>query len=139
MSPRGFALAAALGCAGFACGGSDGVEPPPPPPPPPAGPAAINFDVTTDLSLEHGGLLLAVVGGAVDSVTGLAGYEVFHASSATGARAIVFGAIVNGPLMRVWVPDASRAAQYGVTVTEGAVRGSYAVLPGTIYQVSRRP
>ncbi len=139
MSRRGSTFALALACIGFACGGSDGVGPPPPPPPPPVAPGAVNFDVVTAVNLEDGGLLLTVLGGAVDSVTGLAGYEVFQTLTATGARAMVFGSIVDGPLIRVWVPDVSRAGQYSVRVDEGAIRGTYAVLPGASYSVTRQP
>ncbi|MGH7515925.1 MAG: hypothetical protein ACREOC_00440 [Gemmatimonadales bacterium] len=139
MSRRGSALTLALSCVGFACGGSDGVGPPPPPPPPPGEPGALNFHVVTAANLEDGGLLLTVLGGAVDSVTGLAGYEVFHTLTATGARAMVFGPIVDGPLIQVWVPDVSRAGHYSVGVDEGAIRGTYDVVPGAAYSVTHQP
>jgi len=139
MSRRGSTLALALAWVGFACGGSDGVGPPPPPPPPPAEPGAVNFHVVTAADLEDGGLLLTVLGGAVDSVTGLAGYEVFQTLTTTGARAMVFGSIVDGPLIRVWVPDVSRAGLYSVRVDEGAIRGTYDVVPGAAYSMTRQP
>jgi hypothetical protein len=138
MSRSGSAFALALSWVGFACGGSDGVGPPPPPPPPPVEQGAINFAVVTAANVEDGGLLLTVLGGAVDSVTGLAGYEVFQTLTTSGARAMVFGSIVDGPLIQVWVPDASRAGDYSVRVDEGAIRGTYDVLPGASYSVTRQ-
>jgi hypothetical protein len=135
MSARALALIAALATVAFACGGSDGIEPPPPPP---AEPGSINVDLDAAPG-EHGAIQLAVVGGAVDSVTGLSGYEVFYSASATGGRALVFGSIVNGPLIKVWVPDVSRASRYTVAVTEGALRGTYQLVLGVSYHVSQRP
>ncbi len=139
MTARRAALAVGFACAAFACGGSDGVEPPPPPPPPPAEPGGINFNVVTPENSDDGALLLTVLGGVVDSVTGLAGYEAFHARTSASTRAMVFGSIVDGPLIRVWVPDLSLGARYSVRVDEGAIRGTYDVLPGTSYQVARTP
>ncbi len=137
MNRARFGLAAGLACFGLGCG--SGTEPPPPPPPPPAGPGPISFELVTPADVEDGALLLTVLGGAVDSVTGAAGYEVFHALTPAGAKAIVIGSIVDGPLVRVWVPDASRSARYAVQVEEGAARATYGVVPSTSYQVIRRP
>jgi hypothetical protein len=134
MSARAAALAL-LAPAVFACGGSDGVEPPPPPP---AEPGPVNFDLEVPGG-EHGGLQLMIAGGPVDSVTPLSGYEVFYTASPTGGRALVFGSIVAGPLIRVWVPTLSRASQYTVTVSEGAIRGTYQVVTGPSYRVTRQP
>lgn len=134
MSPRAVALLAAV-CVGYSCGGGDSAGPPPPPP---AEPGPIDFNVTASAGVEHGGLLLTILGGAVDSVTGLAGYEVFHTVTATGARALVFGSIVDGPLVRVWIPDRSQAAQYSVRADEGAVRGTYATVGGDSYSVAHQ-
>jgi hypothetical protein len=118
------------------CGGDDGIGPPPPPP---AEPGPVDFDVTTPGDIDDGGLLLTIVGGPVDSVTGLAGYEVFHSQTAVATRAIVYGSIGDGALMRVWVPNASLASRYTVRVDEGARRVSYDVVPGAAYLVTRRP
>ncbi|MGH6691482.1 MAG: hypothetical protein ACREOF_10735 [Gemmatimonadales bacterium] len=139
MSRRGSALVLALACAGFACGGNDNVGPRPAPPPPPAEAGPIDFAVTTPATHQHGALLVTIGGGTVDSVAGMQGYDVFHSITSTGARAMVFGAIVDGRLIRVWVPDASQAVRYSVQVDEGAVRGTYEVLPGSRYQVTRQP
>jgi hypothetical protein len=129
------ALVVTLAWVGWGCGGSDGVEPPPPP----SGPGVVAFDVVTAAEVDDGALLLTVLGGAVDSVTASAGYEVFHAVTATGARAMVFGGIVDGPLLRVWVPEVGQAGGYSVRVDEGAAREGYGVVAGGSYQVSRHP
>jgi hypothetical protein len=130
------ALALTLAVGVWGCGGNDGIGPPPPPP---NAPGALTFDVTTPADLEDGALLITVSGGPVDSVSGMGTYEVFHTVTATGARAMIFGAIGDGPLMRVWVPDLSQAAAYGVQVEEGAVRGTYAIVEAGSYTVTRRP
>jgi hypothetical protein len=135
MRGGGLALVVSLAWVSYGCGSSDGVEPPPPP----SGPGVVAFDVVTAAEVDDGALLLTVLGGAVDSVTALAGYEVFHAATATGARAMVFGTIVDGPLLGVWVPDLSQAGGYSVRVDEGAARESYGVVAAASYQVSRRP
>lgn len=139
MSRHGYFVALAIAWLGLGCGSSDGIGPPPPPPPPPATPGAIEFDVATPPDLEHGGLLLTIQGGAVDSVTAAAGYEVFHTLTPTGAKAMIFGAIVNGRLVKVWVPDVSQAGRYSGRVDEGAVRGTYGVVAGDSYQMNRLP
>ena len=120
------------------CGGDGGIGPPLPPPPP-SGPGAIGFDVATAPGAEHGAILLTVAGGAVDSVTAAGGYEAFQTLTTAGARAIVVGAIADGPLIRVWVPDVARADRYSVQVEEGALRGSYATVPAGNYAVTRGP
>ena len=107
MRRRALGPLAALSLAVWACGDGDQVGPPPPPPPPPAEPGPVDFDVTTSADVDDGALLLTVLGGPVDSVRGLAGYDVLDAPTATGAKAIVYGAIVDGALLRVWVPNAS--------------------------------
>ncbi|HET8622316.1 MAG TPA: hypothetical protein VFM14_02015 [Gemmatimonadales bacterium] len=139
MRRRALGPLAALSLVVWACGDGDQVGPPPPPPPPPAEPGPVDFDVTTSADVDDGALLLTVFGGPVDSVRGLAGYDVLDAPIATGARAIVYGAIVDGALLRVWVPNASLAARYSVRVDEGARRATYEVVPGASYTVSRRP
>lgn len=120
------------------CGGDDGTAPPPPPPPP-SGPGSISFGITVSPGADHGALLITVTGGAVDSVTGLAGYEVFQSLTTSGARAMVFGAIVDGPLLRLWVPDLGRGDGYMVQVNEGAVRGTYGTVAPDAYQITRTP
>jgi hypothetical protein len=99
----------------------------------------VDFDVATASQVDDGAVLLTVVGGPVDSVSALAGYEVLQARTPSSTRAIVYGAIGDGPLLRVWVPNASLAAQYSVRVDEGARRGTYEVIPGASYSVTRRP
>jgi hypothetical protein len=95
--------------------------------------------VVTPADVEDGALLITVLGGAVDSVTGSAGYEVFHSATSTGARAIVVGNIVDGPVLRVWVPDVSQAAGYSAQVVEGAVRATYGLVAAEAYQLTRTP
>lgn len=119
-----------------ACGDGDQIGPPPPPP---AEPGPVDFDVTTGADVDDGALLLTVSGGPVDSVTALGGYDVLQAQAEAATRAIVYGAIVDGALLRVWVPNASLAAQYSVRVDEGARRGTYEAVPGAAYSVVRRP
>jgi hypothetical protein len=131
-------LAPLITALALACGGDGGIEPPPPAPPP-SGPGPVSFDIAVSTGADHGAVLFTVTGGVVDSVTGLAGYQVFHTLTSTGARGMAFGSIVNGPLVQVWVPDRAGAAGYAVRVDEGAVRGTWATLSPESYSVARAP
>jgi hypothetical protein len=119
-----------------ACGGDGGIEPPPPPAGQ-SGPGSIPFSVTVATGIEHGAILFTVTGGPVDSITARAGYEAFHSVTTGGARGIVFGALVNGPLLQVWVPDRSIADRYAVRVDEGAARGTYVTVAPESYAIAR--
>jgi hypothetical protein len=138
MKPLVRSLVAATLLLAAACGSDGGIEPPPPPPAQ-SGPGPIPFSLTVATGTEHGAILFTVSGGPVDSITGLAGYEVFHSLTIGGARGMAFGALANGPLLQVWVPDRSRGDHYGIRVDEGAARGTYATVAPDSYAIARDP
>jgi hypothetical protein len=57
--------------------------------------------------------------GTIGTVTSASAGYVFHARAAgDSARAAVFGAVANGPLFQLSVPDVHRIAEYHATVVE---------------------
>ena len=70
-------------------------------------------------------MLLEVAGGTVDSVTAL-GYRTEASSVGTAPiRIVVRGSLRDGKLVRIWVPDRTRASDYSANVVEAAARGTY--------------
>ena len=96
----------------------------------PTGPAAgpLSISLTTP-STDDGAVLLAISGGAVDSVTAVGSYQLYGGAGALPAggvmRVIVRGTLTAGPVARVWVPDVAAVGAYRVTVEQAAARGTY--------------
>ena len=111
-------LAVAGLAGGFGCGG--GTEPTQPT----AGPLDLVLSTPNN---GDGAILLTVSGGAIDSVSA-AGYPI-HAARASGTsfRVVVTGAITDGTIARVHVPNTALAGSYAVTISDVAEAGTYAL------------
>jgi len=123
--PRRVALLALLGLAG--CGGGSDLSAPL------SGPLDLVLDTPAD---DDGIVLVEVGGGAVDSVTAL-GYRTEASPHGTRpVRLVVSGALADGKLARIWVPDRTRASDYSAAVVEAAARGTYALRDAADYRIS---
>jgi hypothetical protein len=113
---RRIVLLALLAVAG--CGGGSDLSPPL------SGPLDLVLDTPAK---DDGIVLIEIAGGAVDSVTAL-GYRTEPSPNGTRpVRVVVSGALADGKLVRIWVPDRSRAPDYSATVLEAAARSTYAL------------
>jgi hypothetical protein len=113
-SRRAVFLAALLGVT--ACGGGSDLSAPL------SGPLDLVLQTPAD---DDGIVLVELVGGTVDSVTAL-GYRTEASSVGTAPlRIVVSGALEDGKLVRIWVPDRTRASDYTASVVEAAARGTY--------------
>lgn len=84
---------------------------------------------------DDGIVLLEVTGGVVDSVTA-AGYRLEASAAGSGPRRIlVSGAVTEGTLARIWVPDRTRAADYQASVIEVAARATYVLRDAGQYRI----
>ena len=87
-------------------------------------PGFVNVTLATPNS-NDGALLLTLSGGTMDSLTASAG-TIFFASTGTNTfRIMVAGTIVDGPIVRFWMPDRRNVAQYLATLEQAAVRTTY--------------
>ncbi len=87
-------------------------------------PGFVNVTLATPNS-NDGALLLTLSGGTMDSLTASAG-TIFFASTGTNTfRVMVAGTIVDGPIVRFWMPDRRNVAQYLATPEQAAVRTTY--------------
>ena len=123
-SARLLLLAAVLGVA--ACGGGSDLSAPL------SGPLDLALQTPAD---NDGIVLVEVTGGTVDSVTAL-GYRTQASSVGTAPlRIVVSGALRDGKLVRIWVPDRTRASDYTGTVVEAAARGTYQLQDVAEYRI----
>lgn len=98
-----------------------------------SGPLDLVLDTPAD---DDGIVLVEIAGGAVDSVTAL-GYRTETSShGATPVRVVVSGALADGKLARIWVPDRTRASDYSVTALEAAARNTYALRDVADYRIT---
>lgn len=121
---RPLGLLALLGFA--ACGGSDLSAPL-------SGPLDLVLDTPAD---DDGIVLVEIAGGAVDSVTALGYRTETSPHGATPVRVVVSGALADGKLARIWVPDRTRASDYSVTALEAAARSTYALRDVADYRIT---
>ncbi|MBX3147247.1 MAG: hypothetical protein KF785_10805 [Gemmatimonadales bacterium] len=121
--------AAALLLAG--CGDST-----PPVTPPTPGTLTVSYQGTG----ASDGAMLLVVTGAVTSVEPVGGYRVASAPISGGAetRIVVTGDLVPGDLVRLAVPDISKADDYAANVEAVAHRATYALQDPLTYTASIR-
>lgn len=123
-SARAVFLAALLGVT--ACGGGSDLSAPL------SGPLDLVLQTPAD---DDGIVLVEVVGGTVDSVTAL-GYRTESSSVGTAPiRIVVSGALKDGKLVRIWVPDRTRASDYSATVVEAAARSTYLLQDVADYRI----
>ena len=125
MTARRIWLVALLGVA--ACGGGGDLSAPL------SGPLDLVLDTPAD---DDGIVLVEISGGTVDSVTAL-GYRTEPSPDATRpVRLVVSGALADGKLARIWVPDRTRASDYSASVLEAAARHSYELRDVADYRVT---
>jgi hypothetical protein len=125
MRRRGIGLLALLGLA--ACGGGSDLS----------APLSGPLDLVLNTPAEDDGIILVEIGGGpVDSVTALAYRTEASPDGAAPVRVVVSGALTDGKLARIWVPDRTRASDYSVTVIEAAARRSYALRSVADYRIT---
>jgi hypothetical protein len=84
---------------------------------------------------DVGIVLVEVTGATVDSVTAL-GYRTESSSVGTAPlRIVVSGTLRDGKLVRIWVPDRTRASDYSATVVEAAARSTYLLKDVADYRI----
>jgi hypothetical protein len=122
---RRLALFALLGLA--ACGGGSDLS----------APLSGPLDLVLDTPSEDDGIVLVELGGgAVDSVTALGYRTEVSPDATTPVRLVVSGALADGKLARIWVPDRTRASDYTATVLEAAARGTYTLRDVADYRIA---
>jgi hypothetical protein len=125
MMRRPLGLFALLGLA--ACGGGSDLS----------APLAGPLDLVLDTPASDDGIVLVEIGGgAVDSVTALGYRTQTSPDGTTPVRVVVSGALADGKLVRIWVPDRTRASDYSVTVLEAAARSTYALRDVADYRIT---
>jgi hypothetical protein len=123
-SPRALLLATLLGTT--ACGGGSDLSAPL------SGPLDLAIRTPSD---DVGIVLVEVTGGTVDSVSAL-GYRTEASSVGTAPlRIVVSGTLRDGKLVRIWVPDRTRASDYSATVVEAAARTTYLLQDVADYRI----
>ena len=76
---------------------------------------------------DDGALLFLVQGAPVTTVSGGAGLTAYaHPVDSLTTRVVVLGAIADGPLIQLQVPDVNAVARYTVQFEQAAARESYA-------------
>jgi hypothetical protein len=121
---RAVLLAVLLG--GTACGGGSDLSAPL------AGPLDLVIQTPAD---DIGIVLVEVTDATVDSVTAL-GYRTESSSVGTAPlRIVVSGSVRDGKLVRIWVPDRTRASDYSATVVEAAARTTYLLQDVADYRI----
>jgi hypothetical protein len=104
------------------------------------GPSAgsLNVDLSTPYT-DDGGLLLAFVGGPVDSIES-AGNQLYITRAQTDSlMVIVAGQLTGGTIARIYVPDIRLAANYSAAVVQGAARDSYTQRDPASYSITVMP
>jgi hypothetical protein len=125
VTPRRIGLLALLGLA--ACGGGSDLS----------APLSGPLDLVLDTPAQDDGIVLVEIsGGAVDSVTALGFRTEPSPDGTTPVRLVVSGALTDGKLARIWVPDRTRASDYSASVVEAAARTSYALRDVGDYRVT---
>jgi hypothetical protein len=123
-SARAVLLALLLGAT--ACGGGSDLSAPL------TGPLDLVLQTPAD---DVGIVLVEVTGATVDSVTAL-GYRTESSSVGTAPlRIVVSGSLRDGKLVRIWVPDRTRASDYSATVVEAAARSTYLLQDVADYRI----
>ena len=94
------------------------------------------LDLVLQTPADNDGIVLVeVAGGTVDSVTAL-GYRTEASSVGTAPlRIVVSGPLEDGKLVRIWVPDRTRASDYSATVVEAAARSTYLLQDVADYRI----
>jgi hypothetical protein len=99
---------------------------------------------TLTLSLSGGGptdgaLVIIVSGAPITSVSPAPGYQVASNADGQGTHIMVVGAIANGPVVTITVPDRDRASAYVAAVQQVSDRVTYALLDPVAYHIAIAP
>jgi hypothetical protein len=106
-----------------ACSSNSATTPTTPPPGPSGG--WLTLQLTTPRT-DDGAVQFSISGPVIDSVRILS-YDGFATIDSGIANLLVTGAIGNGDIARVFVPDLSQTSQYRATVAAVAARSTYAL------------
>jgi hypothetical protein len=112
-----------------ACGASTptGVTPTPVAPVAPAAvPGWLTISLDTPNS-DDGAVQLVVTGPSIEAAEVTAGLDGLASVASSQAWIVVTGAVGDGTIARIRVPDVTKASLYAVTVQAVAARGSYAL------------
>lgn len=109
--------------------------------PPPVGPVAGTLTVSYQGNGASDGALLLVVVGAVTTVEPVGAYRVASApiSGGTETRIVVTGNLAPGDIVRLQIPDVSKAGDYEANVEAVAHRTSFALEDPLNYTLTLRP
>ncbi len=106
---------------GLAILASAGCSAEPDPVGPPRGALAIRL---TTPNRDDGGIMLRLGGATIDSVTPVQG-KAFVRQDGTDLVVAIAGSLQSGSVAWVWVPEASRPADYRVTLLQAARASTY--------------
>ena len=81
-------------------------------------------------------MVLVVSGGAVQSVEAVGSYEVTSYSDQAGVHVMVVGNLTVGALVRLHVPDISRASDYVAVIGQVADRTNFGLVDASGYRVT---
>lgn len=102
-------------------------------------PTAVPGTLTIHLAsagTNGGAMVLVVSGGAVDSVQAVGNYEVTSNTDGAGVHLMVVGNLAAGALVRLQVPDVSRASEYVAVISQIADRTNFGLVDATGYRVT---
>ena len=102
-------------------------------------PVAVPGTLTVHLAAtgtNAGAMVLVVSGGAVESVTTVGNYEVTSSTDGAGVHLMVIGDLADGALVRLQVPDVSRASEYVAVISQVADRVNFGLIDATGYRVT---
>ena len=85
---------------------------------------------------NDGAMVLVVSGGAVQSVEAVGSYEVTSYSDQAGVHVMVVGNLTVGALVRLHVPDISRASDYVAVIGQVADRTNFGLVDASGYRVT---
>lgn len=85
---------------------------------------------------NDGAMVLVVSGGPVQSVEAVGSYEVTSNTDEAGVHVMVVGNLVAGALVRLRVPDVSRASDYIAVIGQVADRTNFGLVDATGYRVT---
>jgi hypothetical protein len=106
------------GLVGLGCGGDAGLEG--------SGPEPGALRVTLVTPNSDDGAVMLQVSGIIDSVVAAPPYGLFSASPSTDVtRVIVTGALGDGLLLRLYLPDVAQAGSLGVEIMEVVQQATY--------------
>jgi hypothetical protein len=85
---------------------------------------------------NDGAMVLVVSGGEVQSVETVGSYEVTSNTDEAGMHVMVVGNLAVGALVRLHVPDVSRASAYIAVIGQVADRTNFGLVDATGYRVT---